>query len=563
MKSLSVIIACLNGAETLEDALESVAGQQAECAWELILADNGSTDTSNQIFEAFAERHPDIDARIVDGSEARGKSHCLNAAIAAARGDGVIFLDADDAFAPGYICEMGRALKEHPLVAASLDIDALNTPADTAIRGNGLRKPLMQLGHEPHCVHAPGGTLGFHRDVFERVGPFDPRFKAMEDTDFCIRAHLAGYEIAPVPKARYRYRFRHGIKAIRRQTRNYARHAVLLRKLYAPRGARPFQPGAWVTTLATLVSLRTRAVFAQRTVARDGGVALGRIYSKLGEAQGDLAGAVAYRAAPRNRGMGGVRSKLKGTAARALTPAANRLWPSTTSVATVRNAMALTFDDGPDPEWTPRLLELLARYGAKATFFVLGQNAARYPDLIARIAAEGHEIGNHTWSHRPLPDLSRAEIAEELARTAAAIGPKAVPLMRPPYGDFDRRANAVVRRLGYRPVLWSAASGDWEASGASAMAEQVLANARPGAIALFHDTLFRPATPILEDRREAFAAVEQVLVARPDLTFTTVSTLLSAGHAETRVWVKRSPAARLGAGQDAPPPSLQAGETPI
>ncbi len=563
MKSLSVIIACLNGADTLEDALESVAGQTPDCAWELILADNGSTDASNQIFAAFAERNPEIDARIVDGSQARGKSHCLNTAIAQARGDGVIFLDADDTFAPGYIGEMGRALDAHPLVAASLDIDTLNTPEDTQIRGQGLRKPLMRLGHEPHCPHAPGGTLGFHRDVFERVGPFDPRFSAMEDTDFCIRAHLAGYEIAPVPNARYRYRFRHGVNAIRRQTRNYARHAVLLRKTYAPRLARPFQPAAWISSVATLVSLRARAWIARRNVARDGGVALGRIYSRLGEVQGDLAGALAYRAAPRNRGMGGIRSKLKSAAARAVAPAENRLWPSMLAVTTDQNAMALTFDDGPDPEWTPQLLDLLARHNARATFFVLGQNAARHPELIARIAAEGHEIGNHTWSHRPLTDLSRGEIAEELARTAAAIGPGGARLMRPPYGDFDRRSNMVVRQLGYRPILWSAPSDDWEPFEAEAIAERVCGNIRPGAIALFHDTLFGPATPALRDRTRAFAAVERILTERPDMAFTTVSDLLATGRAETRAWVKRSPAARRAAAPASAPAPFNTSQNPV
>ena len=99
--------------------------------------------------------------------------------------------------------------------------------------------------------------------------------------------------------------------------------------------------------------------------------------------------------------------------------------------------MALTFDDGPDPEHTPRLLEVLARHGAKATFFMVGARAARHPELVARVAAEGHEIGNHGWDHPSLPALPSAAVAGQLERTRAVLAPHGQALMRPPYGHQD------------------------------------------------------------------------------------------------------------------------------
>ena len=102
---------------------------------------------------------------------------------------------------------------------------------------------------------------------------------------------------------------------------------------------------------------------------------------------------LAYRVAPRSPAAPPPRPAA---AASAAAPARRR----TVAVGTGENLMALTFDDGPDPDWTPRLLDLLARHGAKATFFMVGSRAARHPELVARVAAEGHEIGNHTGTIR-------------------------------------------------------------------------------------------------------------------------------------------------------------------
>jgi peptidoglycan-N-acetylglucosamine deacetylase len=147
------------------------------------------------------------------------------------------------------------------------------------------------------------------------------------------------------------------------------------------------------------------------------------------------------------------------------------------------NRIALTFDDGPDPLRTPALLDALAALDVKATFFVTGDQVDAHPELAARIAREGHVLGNHTYSHRYLPLARSRSVERELRATDRAIvrATGRVPaLARPPYGGrFDRAAK--------RCVLWDINSFDWKGAPAPAIAERVLERARPGSIVLMHE----------------------------------------------------------------------------
>lgn len=127
------------------------------------------------------------------------------------------------------------------------------------------------------------------------------------------------------------------------------------------------------------------------------------------------------------------------------------------------NLCALTFDDGPS-RYTPALLDALAEYGIKATFFMLGKNVQLFPEIVRRIQAEGHEIGNHSWSHPNLRTLSLEKLREQLCNTDRALRDLGVtPLyMRPPYGAFDDRVVEVANELGIDIVLWSLDSYDWK-----------------------------------------------------------------------------------------------------
>ncbi|NLU70141.1 polysaccharide deacetylase family protein [Streptomyces sp. HNM0574] len=152
--------------------------------------------------------------------------------------------------------------------------------------------------------------------------------------------------------------------------------------------------------------------------------------------------------------------------------------------------IALTFDDGPHPVHTPAILRVLRRYGAQATFFVLGECAARHRDLVRRIAEDGHVVANHTWSHPDLTRLAPAGVRDELGRTSELIHRTlGVPphLARAPYGAWDRASLRVCAGLGMEPVGWSVDTADWQRPGVDAIRSRVLRSADSGAIVLAHD----------------------------------------------------------------------------
>jgi peptidoglycan/xylan/chitin deacetylase (PgdA/CDA1 family) len=155
-----------------------------------------------------------------------------------------------------------------------------------------------------------------------------------------------------------------------------------------------------------------------------------------------------------------------------------------------RRRLALTFDDGPDPVHTPALLDALAELRAPATFFVLGKRVDAHPELAARIVREGHELGNHTYSHPYLPLARSQTVARELAAADAAIeratGTRPT-LARPPYGGRSPRNVRVFDRAGKRLVLWDVNSFDWKQRSPEAITERVLSRVRPGSIILLHE----------------------------------------------------------------------------
>jgi peptidoglycan-N-acetylglucosamine deacetylase len=154
--------------------------------------------------------------------------------------------------------------------------------------------------------------------------------------------------------------------------------------------------------------------------------------------------------------------------------------------------IALTFDDGPHPPFTNRILDVLDRYEVPATFFCVGLHASAHSEELARMAESGHGFGNHTYSHPFLPDLSARELAIQLERTDEAIaaggGTTKRRMFRPPYGS---RSAEVLSWLAADDdstvVLWDVDASDWAMPGADAIARTVLDQARPGSIALMHD----------------------------------------------------------------------------
>lgn len=151
--------------------------------------------------------------------------------------------------------------------------------------------------------------------------------------------------------------------------------------------------------------------------------------------------------------------------------------------------MAITFDDGPNTAFLEKVLPVLERYGAKATFFVEGKYIQKDPSMVKLIVERGHEVGNHTFSHRLLTRLSDSQIREEIERTDRLIreGGGNPHYLRPPYGGVDARVYKIAKELGYTVVLWSVDPQDWRDTPPQFIVNHVLKHAREKSIILLHE----------------------------------------------------------------------------
>jgi peptidoglycan/xylan/chitin deacetylase (PgdA/CDA1 family) len=153
--------------------------------------------------------------------------------------------------------------------------------------------------------------------------------------------------------------------------------------------------------------------------------------------------------------------------------------------------IALTFDDGPHATLTPKLLDVLKARGARATFYVVGQNVKLYPDIIRRMVEEGHEVGNHTWNHASLTKLGPDGVKSQMDRTTAAIVEatgRRPATMRPPYGTMNARlAKRMDDEFGMKVIMWSVDPLDWRYRNAERVTREIVTKTQPGAIVLAHD----------------------------------------------------------------------------
>jgi len=226
------------------------------------------------------------------------------------------------------------------------------------------------------------------------------------------------------------------------------------------------------------------------------------------------------------------------------TPAPPGSKPATyTQVRVDQPYIAMTFDDGPSSANTPRLLEILKQRNIKATFFLIGQNAASNPDIVRQILADGHEVGNHSWTHPQLSKLSDDRVTTEINKTQDAIKEASgftPTLLRPPYGAITARQREWIEsQFGLSIILWSVDPFDWKRPGASVITQRILSQVRPGAIILSHD--------IHNQTVDAMPATLDGLLAK-GYKFVTVTQLIAMNKP------KPSPAPAVNSGGEQPRP---------
>ena len=184
-------------------------------------------------------------------------------------------------------------------------------------------------------------------------------------------------------------------------------------------------------------------------------------------------------------------------------------WRRFPALERLENGVALTFDDGPDPDATTAVLEALRTAEARAVFFLVGEQVEAHPELARQVADDGHVVALHGFrhvEHDELGDAARADLERSAAAVAAATGvdPR---LYRPPYGRFSEQSYAAARELGLTPVYWSAWGSDWEPIPPERIAETAIRDLAPGAILLLHDSARYATRPSAKPTAEALPAI--------------------------------------------------------
>jgi glycosyltransferase involved in cell wall biosynthesis len=279
--SISVIVPCRNAAPFVGRLLLSLVGQQTTQRTEIIFVDNGSTDGSRSIAEGVSGLIP---LRIVEAKERANASYARNVGVRCAKGDRLLFVDADDEVAPGYVEAMARALESHSFVTSRVDSCELN-------------EEWVREAHGPHWQadglttffgYLPGAgvNIALRRDLFEAIGGFPEDFAASQDLVFSWRAQGAGARIEFVRDALYYYRYRHTLGGLFRQSRTWGTSNVLLFSLYRDHG----MPSRSVATALREWSAVLRGLLRARTKGQ-----LAPFVVRLGYCVGRVSGSVRYR----------------------------------------------------------------------------------------------------------------------------------------------------------------------------------------------------------------------------------------------------------------------------
>ncbi|PAX51069.1 glycosyltransferase [Brunnivagina elsteri] len=230
--SSKVVIPCYNAASTISEQLDAFAEQTWSEPWEIIVADNGSTDTTINIVEKYQKILPNL--RVVDASKKRGPSHARNVGANAARGEALAFCDADDVVEPGWVAAMGTALSRYDFVGGWDKYWKLNeawlVKSYQKENGDG-----VGFDH-PYFPFKGAGNLGVKRSIHQSVGGFDENMEFHEDCDYCWRIQLTGVELKEEANAIVQIRLRQDISSVIRREYRSGFHAVLLSQRHLHHG---------------------------------------------------------------------------------------------------------------------------------------------------------------------------------------------------------------------------------------------------------------------------------------------------------------------------------------
>lgn len=278
---VSVVIACFDAASTLPAQLQALADQRSAPPFEIVLVDDGSSDGSIQLAQRYREVLPELHVHAIRhrGNVAAVRSE----GVRRARGQRILFCDADDVVGPDWVAALSTALGFHDVVAGPLDVRRLNAPWTVEVSN---LSQVDDLQHDGFLPFAGGGNLGVRRQVFEALGGFDDQLPALEDTDLCFAAQLHGHDLVFVPMAVVHVRLRHTYRALYRQGYRWGLGTAALHRKYLAAGmplpSRFRHVMGWLLAVPRLLTACDRA-------------RLGRWCFTLGWRMGRLRGNVRYR----------------------------------------------------------------------------------------------------------------------------------------------------------------------------------------------------------------------------------------------------------------------------
>ena len=284
---LSIVIPCLDGAQTIGAQLEALCRQRWPELWEVIIADSGSTDGTAEVIERYRQFLPDL--RVVDASDRLGSAHARNAGAAVARGEAILFCDADDEVGTGWLAAMGKALRDHDFVASRMDVTKLNPPWISKNMRNAQGSGLQRVRYSPYLPHAGGSGLGIKKAIHEMVGGFDESLPRLMDTDYCFRVQLHGVELCFVADAVMHVRYSVNSSSLFRQARLWAEYNVLMYKRYGGHAELPHPWESYFQTWRDLISCAPRMLHKETRPAW---------MKTLGTQVGLLQGAIRFRVPP-------------------------------------------------------------------------------------------------------------------------------------------------------------------------------------------------------------------------------------------------------------------------
>lgn len=277
---MSVIVPFKDAAPDIRQQLEALAAQEVSAPWEVIAVDDGSRDASRQIVERFRDR---LNLRVIETQEATGQAHAYNVGARQASGRKLIFVDADDEVAPGYITAMAAGLDRYDFITSAFDHRALNPDWVQGAHGPAWRDPdnpiPTMFGHLPFT----GGSIGISREIFEAVGGFPEDFRYALDIAFSWGVQRTGTELHFIPDAVYRVRYRSSLRGLYRQALSWGADLPLLYRRYRTEGMQR-RPLAHTIKICIRLALqlpraRTRADLAPLIV--QAGLLLGRMKGSL------------------------------------------------------------------------------------------------------------------------------------------------------------------------------------------------------------------------------------------------------------------------------------------